>query len=97
MMTKEMGETIMDDLHKGVISSQEVADRFGTVIVVVEKLIFVCVFPRSNQIRCFFTAVAVKQRLGKDDEELKRYKSKVQHLQNQMIKVLSDLTSARCF
>ena len=29
MMNREVGQGLMDDLHKGVISSEEVADKFG--------------------------------------------------------------------
>ena len=39
----------------------------------------------SYHIVCFL--VAVKQKLTKETEDLKKYKTKVQNLQNQMIKV----------
>uniref|UniRef100_H2YV24 C2 domain-containing protein n=1 Tax=Ciona savignyi TaxID=51511 RepID=H2YV24_CIOSA len=61
MLTKEVGQNVMDDIHQGVISSNEVADKFGK-------------------------KVAVRSKLAKESDDLKVYKSKVQHLQNQMIK-----------
>ncbi|XP_076800040.1 coiled-coil domain-containing protein 33-like [Clavelina lepadiformis] len=58
LLTKEVGQTVMDDLHKGVITSTEVADKF----------------------------VATRHKLAKESEDLSKYKTKVQLLQNQMIK-----------
>nr|XP_026689989.1 coiled-coil domain-containing protein 33 isoform X4 [Ciona intestinalis] len=58
MLTKEVGHDVMNDINNGVISSNEVADKF----------------------------VAVRHKLAKETDDLKSYKAKVQHLQNQMIK-----------
>ena len=98
-LMKDVRQNMMSDINAGIISPGQLADKLGNRATFESSLIKVSLFISTRFLMVSFWivylyltpilpyAVAVNAKRNVESEELRKYRGKVQQLQNQLIKV----------